>query len=97
MISSNEASDAFTSKIQQLVASVKQNTQMKMKYMEYERQRAYDLEEGREQGLKEGRNSKAKEDAIALLKEGISEEVISRCINIPLEDVIELKKELEAK
>ena len=38
---------------------------------------------------------KADEAAVALLKEGLSIEMISRCINIPLEHVKELAAQLE--
>ena len=45
----------------------------------------------------EGAQQKAMEAATNFLKEGISEEIISRCVNLPLEKVLELKELLEAK
>ena len=38
---------------------------------------------------------KADEDAIALLKEGISADLIARCIKLPLEHVKELAEQIE--
>ena len=46
-------------------------------------------------GLIMGAQQKADEDAIALLKEGLSIEMISRCINIPIEHVRELAAQVE--
>ena len=54
--------------------------------MEWERQRTYDFESGKE--------AKAKESAIALLKENIPPETISKCIKLPLEKVLELQKDI---
>ena len=87
----NESSDELSKKILQKVNTAKQNVLLRKKYMEYERQRAYDILLGEERGA----SKKADEDAIALLKEGLSIEMISRCINIPLEHVKELAAQLE--
>ena len=45
----------------------------------------------------EGAQQKAMEAATNFLKEGISEEIISRCVNLPLEKVLELKGQLEVQ
>ena len=58
--------------------------------MEWERQRTYDFEAGKEAG----KEAKAKESAIALLKENIPPETISKCIKLPLEKVLELQKDI---
>ena len=63
--------------------------------MEYERQRAYDILLGEERGIQKGAQQKADEAAIAFLKEGLSIEMISRCINIPIEHVRELAAQVE--
>jgi predicted transposase YdaD len=69
--------------------------------MTWERQRAYDFDEGKEAGLIEGREEgaqqKAIEGAINLLKEGDSPEKISRCIGLPLEKVLELQSQISKK
>ena len=50
-----------------------------------------------QRGIKKGRNEKALEDAENLLKEGDSPEKVARCINLPLEKVLELQKEILIK
>lgn len=95
----NEGSDELSKKILQKVNTAKQNVLLRKKYMEYERQRAYDIllgeERGIEQGLIMGAQQKADEAAIAFLKEGLSVEIIAKCINIPIEHVKELAAQLE--
>ena len=87
----NEGSDELSKKILQKVNTAKQNVLLRKKYMEYERQRAYDILLGEERGA----NKKADEDAIAFLREGDSIEKVARCIGIPLEHVKELAAQLE--
>jgi predicted transposase/invertase (TIGR01784 family) len=55
-----------------------------------------DMEAATEEGLVQGRQEKAIEDARNFLNEGIAPEVISRCVGLPLEQVLELQKELIA-
>ena len=61
----------------------------------------YDEEEcirtWRNDGIEEGVQMKAEEDAIELLKENISPEIIAKCVKLPLERVLELQKEIMAK
>jgi predicted transposase/invertase (TIGR01784 family) len=45
-----------------------------------------------EQGIEKGIEKKAKEDAVNLLKEGVSVEIIARAIGFPIEDVKKLQK-----
>ena len=47
---SNEASTGYTDKLKIYVTDAKQSTENKRQYMEWERQRAYDLEAGIEKG-----------------------------------------------
>lgn len=84
-----KASDKFSKRIEQLTEAAKHNSQWKRQYMEWERQRTYDFENGKEAGIK----AKAVEDAIELLKENISPEIIAKCVKLPLEKVIELKSQ----
>ena len=58
-------------------------------------QRQESFEAGEKAGVALGEKQKADEAAIAFLKEGLSIEMISRCINIPLEHVKELAAQLE--
>ena len=50
----------------------------------------------RQQGLEEGEQQKAIDAAVEFLKEGISPEVIARCVKLPIEKVLELKEEITA-
>ncbi|MCR5766429.1 MAG: Rpn family recombination-promoting nuclease/putative transposase [Treponema sp.] len=83
-----KASDIFSRKIEELTQDAKHNTQWRHQYMEWERQRTYDFENGKEAGIE----AKAVEDAIEFLKKGISPETIAECIRLPLEKVLELQK-----
>ncbi len=63
--------------------------------MEWERQRTYDREAGREEGRAEGSFQKATEAAQNFLsKTNLSPEVIAECCSLPLEKVLELKKNI---
>ena len=52
-----------------------------------------DMEAATEEGIAKGAREKALEDARNLLAEGDSPEKVSRCIGLPLEQVLELQKE----
>ncbi len=54
-----------------------------------------DIRVQREESFEAGANKKAVEAAIALLKEGDSVEKVSRCINLPLEQVQKLAEEIK--
>ena len=54
------------------------------------------LQEGRELGLQQGRELKAIEDAKEFLKENIAPEIIAKCVKLPLDQVLELQKEINA-
>ncbi len=87
-------SSGFTKELEGYVAEAKQNLNYKRQFMEWERQRAYDIAYGKQEGILEGVNKKAIEDAISFLKEGDSPEKVARCIKLPLEKVLELQKEI---
>ena len=91
----NESSDELSKKILQKVNTAKQNVLLRKKYMEYERQRAYDILLGEERGIQKGAQQKADEDAIGFLKLGtVKYEDIATAIGIPLEHVKELATQL---
>ncbi len=48
----------------------------------------------REDGYIEGRKEKAIEDAENLLKEGVAPETIAKCVGLPLQEVLDLQKQL---
>ena len=63
----------------------------KKQYMNWERQRTYDYENGKEAGIQQ----KAKEAAINLLKmDKLSPEEIAQAQGLPFERVMELKEQL---
>ena len=91
LLTTNKSSDDFTGRIATLAEDAKHNTQWRMQYMEWERQRTYDREAGREEGALQ----KATEAAQNFLsKTNLSPEVIAECCSLPLEKVLELKKNI---
>ncbi len=88
MVASNKSCDAFTDKVKKLVDNAKRNTQWRKQYMDWEREKTRSYNRGREEH--------ALESAKNLLNEGIAPEVISRCLNLPLEQVLQLQKEAQA-
>lgn len=87
----------FCERIAQLTEEAKKNTEWRKQYMEWERQMAYKFSEGKEAGIAEGIQHKSVEDAMNLLKKDIPAETISECIGLPLEQVLELKKQITVK
>ena len=86
---SNKAASKYTSELDSYVKDAKKNMQWRIQFMTWERQRTYDIDYGREQ--------KTIEDATELLKENISPEIIAKCVKLPLEQVLELQKQITVK
>ncbi|MBP3608203.1 MAG: hypothetical protein J6J11_07795, partial [Treponema sp.] len=80
----------YTKDLLDYVENAKQITESRRKYMEWERQRAYD----RQAGIEAGQRNARIESAENLIKEGVSLEVISRCTGLSLEEVEELAKKV---
>jgi predicted transposase/invertase (TIGR01784 family) len=80
-----KASDKFSKKIQELTEEAKHNTQWRRQYMEWERQRTYDFENG-----KEAKNIEA---VIGLHENGVSIEIIAKSLKIPEERVNDIIKQ----
>ena len=105
-VAQGNTSDDFTTKINVLTKQAKMNIQTKRQYMDWERQRTYDIEygekkgfaiglaEGREAGLSQGAHENATRNAQNFLKEGDSPEKVARCVGLPLEEVIALQKQI---
>ena len=91
MVSNNKSSNAFTDKVQKLVDNAKRNTQWRKQFMDWEREKTYSFNRGLEQGVQQ----KAVEDARNFLNEGVAPEVISRCVGLPLEQVLDLQKQVQ--
>jgi len=89
MVSNNKSSNAFTNKVKKLVDNAKRNTQWRKQFMDWEREKTYSFNRGLEQGAQQ----KAVEDARNFLNEGVAPEVISRCVGLPLEQVLDLQKQ----
>ena len=87
LVVGKKASDKFSKKIEQLTEEAKHNTEWKRQYMEWERQRTYDFENGKEFGEKQ----KAIKDALLLIqKYNISPEDAAKDMNAPLDKVLEM-------
>ena len=91
---SNRAGNGFTSDLKDYVTDAKHNMQWRFQFMTWERQRAYDYDDGKAAGILEGEQKKAVEAAIEFLKENIPPETIAKCVKLPLEEVIKLKEQL---
>ena len=89
MVSNNKSSNAFTDKVKKLVDNAKRNTQWRKQFMDWEREKTYSFNRGLEQGVQQ----KAVETARNFLNEGVAPEVISRCVGLPLEQVLDLQKQ----
>ncbi len=87
---SNRAGNGFTSDLKGYVTDAKHNMQWRFQFMTWERQRAYDYDDGKAAGMKE----KAVEAARNFLIENISPEIIAKCTGLPLEEVQQLAEEL---
>ena len=92
-----KASDNFTRRIEELTEEAKHNSQWRQQYMEWERQRTYDFENGKEAGIEIGKEEKAIEAARNALEMNLSPEQAAKISDLPLEKVLELQKEITVK
>ena len=90
LVSGCGSSDAFTDKLSRLTEKAKQTAEYRRQSMEWERQKAYEYTRGKA----EGKQEKAVEDARNLLIENISPEIIAKCTNLSIEQVLKLQTEL---
>ena len=81
-----KASDNFSRKIEELTEEAKHNTQWRRQYMEWERQRTYDFENGKEAGIA----AKTQDAAIGLFENGVSVEIIAKSLKLSEEKVREI-------
>ena len=86
---SNKASTDFTDELKIYVADAKQSTENKRQFMEWERQRAYDLEEGYEKGVAHQTIKSAR----SFYANGVSIELIAKSLNMTVEQVKEIVSE----
>ena len=93
LVAGHKASDHFSEKIAKLTEEAKHNSQWKRQYMEWERQRVYDFENGKEAGIEK----KAVEAAVMLVKKyKATPETAATDMNAPLNLVLEGLKETAA-
>ena len=87
---SNKASTGYTDELKIYVADAKRSTKNKKEFMEWERQRAYDLETG----FEKGQQQKAIEDAVMLINDYKEKpEIAAKKMNAPLDKVLEALKQ----
>ena len=96
-----KASDNFTRRIEELTEEAKHNSQWRQQYMEWERQRTYDFENGKEAGIEIGKEAGKEEKAIEAAKNALemklSPEQAAKISGLPLEKVLELQEQLAVK
>ncbi len=89
---SNKAATKYTRDLSKYVEDARHNSQWRLQYMTWERQRTYDYEDGKEAGKLEGVQQKAIEDALILIREfDVAPQVAAQKINAPLDKVLELQ------
>ena len=92
-LTSSKSGNAYTGRLKSLVENARHNIQWRMQYMTWERQRAYDLEEGYEKGVRETAIANARN---LLHMNLLTPEQISQACSLPLEEVLALKKEMKS-
>jgi hypothetical protein len=80
---SNRARNEFTSDLKDYVTDAKHNMQWRFQFMTWERQRAYDYDDGMAAGIQK----KAVEDARSFYKNGVSVELIAKSLGMTIEQV----------
>lgn len=84
---SNHAKTNYTNNLKNYVMDAKLNLNYKRQFMEWERQRTYDFDAGKE--------AKAVEDARSFYSNGASIELIAKSLNMTIERVKEIVKDVE--
>ncbi len=80
---SNRAENGFTSDLKDYVTDAKHNMQWRVQFMTWERQRAYDYDDGKAAGKQE----KAVEAAKSFYANGVSIELIAKSLGMTCEQV----------
>ena len=87
---SNRAGNGFTSDLRDYVSDAKHNTQWRHQFMTWERQRAYDFDDGRKEGIEVGRQEKAIEAARNFKENGVDIQLIAKCVGLTVEEIQKL-------
>ena len=85
---SNRARNGFTSDLKDYVTDAKHNMQWRIQFMTWERQRAYDYDDGKAAGIQQ----KAVEDARSFYANGVSIELIAKSLGMTIEQVEDIVK-----
>ena len=86
LVTGKKARDQFTRRIEHLAEEAKHNTQWRKLFMNWERQRTYDIERGKEE--------KAIEDAKSFYANGASIELIAKSLKMTEEQIKEIVKDV---
>ena len=105
LVLGQKASNNFTRRIEELTEEAKHNTQWRRQYMEWERLRTYDYENGKEAGIEIGKQTgieigkeeKAIETVTNMIKKKYPPKEISEITGLTFEKVLELQKQIPAK
>ncbi|MCR5698775.1 MAG: Rpn family recombination-promoting nuclease/putative transposase [Treponemataceae bacterium] len=87
LVLANKSSDDFTDRIARLTEDAKKNIQYKRQFMEWERQRTYDFENGKQAGIEQGSHNAKIESAKKMLDGGLSIEQVVNFSGLSIEEV----------
>ena len=91
---SSTAKSNYTRTLEDYVIDARHNMQWRFQYMTWERQRAYDFDDGYDAGKQDNAIANAKN---FLIETDLSPEKIAQCCSLPLEQVLALKEELKTE
>ena len=86
---SNRAGNDFTTDLKDYVTDAKHNMQWRLQFMTWERQRAYDFDDGKKAGIQEAKL----EGAISFYKNGVSVDIIAKSLDMTVEQVENIIKD----
>lgn len=87
---SSTAKSNYTKELEDYVIDARHNMQWRFQYMTWERQRAYDFDDGYDAGKQDSAKNLLRMDLL-------TPEQIAQAVSLPLEQVRDLQKELEAE
>ena len=97
-LKANEARDDFTETLRKKVALAKKNMEWRRQYMTWEQTIKEYAKDAFDEGVKTGEKENARNNAISLLQEtDLPLEVIAKCCKLPVEEVLELKENLQTE
>ena len=96
-VQTNTAESDFTRRLDDMVETQKKVEELKKTYLSWSLHDSDVRREGKREGIQEGRSEAKLETTRNLLMENISEDMIVRCTDLPLETVQQLAEELKIK